>query len=375
VPAEIRSVGLNALFLDPGGTGGPETYLRGLVPALVEYAPQVRFSLVTTRRGAAALRAEGWSDSLELIAFPADEGQRARRLLAEQVLLPRLAKRRAWDLLHSLASTAPVYVDVPTVITLHDVTFLRLRTFSRATTFALRWTVVPPSRRADWLVAVSAAARDDAVAELGLGRERFSVVPNGAGRPPGEAADLDQVRRAYGLDGKRIVLSVAAKRPHKNQELLLRAAALLPEDVVIVLVGQPEPYEDRLRQLTRELAVAEKVRFLDYVSDAELEALWRLASAAAFPARAEGFGLPVLEAMAHGVAVACSNIPVFREVGGELPSYFDMDDPNAAAAAIERAFQDRAADARRARAAGFTWERTARGTWEAYERAVARARS
>ena len=369
----IRSIGLNALFLDPGRTGGPETYVRGLVPALIELAPQVSFSVVTTRRGGAALRADGWHERLEVIELPADEGQRARRLFAEQVQLPRLAARKRWDLLHSLASTAPLRVGSTSVITLHDITFLRLKTFSRLTTLALRWTVVPPARRADWLIAVSSAARSEAVDVLGLDPKRFTVVPNGAGRPPlGPVADEEQVRRTYQLIDKRVVLSVGAKRPHKNQEVLVGAAPLLPEDVVVVLAGHPEPYDAELRRFASEQGVGPKLRFLDYVADAELEALWRIADVAALPSRAEGFGLPVLEAMARGVPVACSDIPVLREVGGDVPFYFDPRDQRSAAAAISATLERgvRRTKAGIARAASFTWERAAQGTFEVYERAV-----
>ena len=262
------------------------------------------------------------------------------------------------------------------MITLHDVTFLRLKTFSRLTTLALRWTVVPPARRADWLIAVSAAARDEAVEALGLDPKRFTVVPNGAGRPPqGPVADEDEVQRRYQLIDKRVVLSVGAKRPHKNQEVLIRTAPLLPEDVVVVLAGHPEPYDAELRSVASELGVRAKLRFLDYVADAELEALWRIADLAALPSRAEGFGLPVLEAMARGVAVACSDIPVLREVGGDVPFYFDPRDPQSAAAAISAALECGAtrSEAGIARAASFTWERAAQGTFEVYERAVAAA--
>jgi glycosyltransferase involved in cell wall biosynthesis len=113
------------------------------------------------------------------------------------------------------------------------------------------------------------------------------------------------------------------------------------------------------------------VRFLEHVDDAELEGLWAVADCAAFPTRAEGFGLPVVEAMRHGVPVACSDLPVLREVGGDVPAYFDPDDAAGAAAAIVRAMADPGAVARgREHAAGFTWGETARRTLDAYERAL-----
>jgi glycosyltransferase involved in cell wall biosynthesis len=118
------------------------------------------------------------------------------------------------------------------------------------------------------------------------------------------------------------------------------------------------------------------VRLPGYVPDAELEGLWRVASCAAFPTRAEGFGLPVLEAMRRGMPVACSGIDVLREVAGEAALFFDPDDVAGAAAAIAEALE-RAGElgpAGRERAAGYSWEGAARATFEVYERAVARVR-
>src|SRR5215208_3717106 len=104
VPSPVRHVALNALFLAPGESGGPETYLRGIVPALAEESPETRFTLFTTRKGARALHEDGWSEFVKLVALPADEGERGRRLLAEQLLLPEAARRRGADVMHSLAS-------------------------------------------------------------------------------------------------------------------------------------------------------------------------------------------------------------------------------------------------------------------------------
>jgi glycosyltransferase involved in cell wall biosynthesis len=150
----------------------------------------------------------------------------------------------------------------------------------------------------------------------------------------------------------------------------------LPDDVVVVLAGRHEPYAERLRELAAELGVDARVRLTGYVSDAELERLWEMAACAAFPTRAEGFGIPVLEAMARGVPLACSDIPVLREVGGDVPRYFDAVDPRSAAAAIRAALDDAGrGPSGVARAARFSWSEAARGTMEAYERALVAART
>ena len=363
---------LNGLFLDPAGSGGPETYLRGLAPALRDAHPEARLTVATTRSGAEALRADGWGEWATIRALPCEEGQRGRRQLAEQVLLPLLARHVRADVVHSLASVAPIRVVGPAhVITLHDVTFFRMRTFGAVTTFGMRQVVSRAARHADALIAVTAAARDEIVAELSLPPERFSVVHHGATRPdPVAPAPEADVRSRYGLDGRDVVLCVASKRPHKNQELLVRAAPLLGDDAVVVLAGHPEPYDAELRALAAELGVEERVRFADYVPDADLEALWRIAGVAAFPTRAEGFGMPVLDALARGVPVVCSDLPVLREVSGGHARTFPPDDPAGAAAAIGEALRDGASPDGTAWAARFTWPAAAAGTWDAYERAL-----
>jgi glycosyltransferase involved in cell wall biosynthesis len=368
----VRSVALNALFLDPGRSGGPETYLRQLAPALAQRHPEVRFTVVTTRRGARALRADGWPAWCEVVALPCDEGDRVTRTLAEQVLLPALAARRRFDVVHSLASVAPLRLPVPSVVTLHDVTFFHMSTFGAVTTWGMKQVVARAGRNADALVAVSAAARDEICATLGIDPARFVVVPHGAGRLPAvEPTPEDVLRERYGVDGRRLVLCVAAKRPHKNQALLVRAAERLPGDVAVLLAGHPEPYAAELDRLAGDLGVADRVLRPGYVPDADLEGLWRLARCAAFPTLAEGFGLPVLEAMQRGKPVACSDLPVLHEVGGDVPFYFPPRDPAAAAEAVLAAAADDGERARAGleRAAGFSWEQAAEGTFEAYRRA------
>jgi glycosyltransferase involved in cell wall biosynthesis len=228
------------------------------------------------------------------------------------------------------------------------------------------------ARRADALITGSPAARDQICARMRLDPRSFTVVHHGF--EPGRAAKVTsaaEIRDRYVLGGSRVVLCVAAKRPHKNQELLVRAAGLLDPDVTVVLVGHAEPYELKLRALAHELDLDGRVRFEGYVPDADLEGLWSVASCAAFPTLGEGFGLPVLEALAHGVPVAGSRLPVLEEVGGPLLHYFDPHDPADAAQAIDRALVDRETARLGPRhAAAFTWAAAARATHGVYERAL-----
>jgi glycosyltransferase involved in cell wall biosynthesis len=370
----LRHVVLNALFLDPAASGGPETYLRGLAPALGTAHPDTRFTVVTTGSGARTLRTDGWQERFAIRALPCEDGQRIRRQVAEQLMLPALARGLRADVLHSLASVAPIRVPgVAHVITVHDVTFFRRRTFGAVTTWGMRQVVGRAARHADALISATRVARDDVCDELGLDPMAFTVVHHGADhRSNATATPEAEVRARYALDGVRVVLCVATKRPHKNQEVLIRALPMLEPDVVLLLAGHPEPYDAQLRALAQSLGVTARVRFADYVPPADLEALWRIAACGAFPTLAEGFGIPVVEAMARGVGVAASDIPVLREVGGDVPRFFDPHDPAAAAQAIGATLADPRAGARGpARAARFTWAAAADGTWSAYQRACA----
>ncbi len=375
----VKSVALNAMFLAPGDSGGPETYLRELVRALGGEYPGLRMTVLTTGAGERALATDGFGELAKLRALPAEEYRRLRRQVAEQLLVQVHARRSGADLLHSLASTGPVRTPgLRSVVTLHDVTFMHTPTFGRVTTWGMTQVVRRAARDADSLIAVSEAARDEICSTLGLDPSRFTVVPHGVGEVPrAEPAPEAPLRRRLGLPtGGRAVLCVAAVRPHKNQELLVRALPRLPDDVTLVLAGRHEPYAEHVSAAAARLGVADRLRLTGYLSDAELERLWALADCAAFPTRAEGFGLPVLEAMARGLPVACSDIPVLREVGGDVPEYFDPGDPEAAAAAIAAALSDPARGALgRERSAHFSWADAARGTMEAYERALAAGRT
>jgi glycosyltransferase involved in cell wall biosynthesis len=374
----VKSVALNALFLAPGESGGPETYLRELAPALAKEFSGLRLVVITTGSGRDALARDGWSDFAALRALPAEEHRRLRRQVCEQLILPIATRRARMQVLHNLSSTGPIRTPgLASVVTLHDVTFMRMTTFGRATTWGLRQVVSRAAADADALIAVSAAARDEICSVLRLDPRAFVVVPHGVGPVPRtEPSDEGRIRSKLDLDGRRAVACVAAVRPHKNQELLVRAAGRLPEDVVIVLAGHQEPYVDRLRAVARDLGVAGRLRFAGYLPNAVLERLWLLAECAAFPTQAEGFGLPVLEAMARGVPIACSDIPVLRELGGDVPRYFDPKDPEAAAAAISASLGDRERGRQGIeRAARFSWSEAARGTMEAYERALTAART
>jgi glycosyltransferase involved in cell wall biosynthesis len=298
--------------------------------------------------------------------------------------LPAAALRRGLDLVHGLANVVPLIAPgVRTVVTLHDVTWLHYPEAlpSPARRQVMTLLSIASARRADRVVTVSRAARDDAVAELGLDRGRVDVVHHGIADPPdGSVATLaDELRERMGIGSGPLVLCVAQKRAHKNLGALVRALALLErDDVRLVIPGRPTDYENELRHLAGTLGIADRVHLPGWVVEPDLEGLYRAASCFVLPSLTEGFGLPILEAMAREVPVACSDRPALREVAGDAALMFDPDDPAAVASAIERILSDatlaeRLQSAGRERSRQYTWAQTARATLESYRRALAEA--
>jgi glycosyltransferase involved in cell wall biosynthesis len=283
---------------------------------------------------------------------------------------------------HSLASTAPAAGRFVRVTTIHDLNYLVVPD-AHFGVRALGMHVLVPlaARRSHRLTVDSASTRRDLVERLRVPAERIDVVPLGLGRPPSVTpTPAAELRRRHDLGDRSVVLSLSAKRPHKNLRGLLDALARISPGrrPVAVLPGYPTPHEAELRGHAAALGIAGDVRFAGWMSDADVEGLFGLCAGFVFPSFYEGFGLPVLEAMARGVPVACSDRASLPEVAGGAALLFDPSDAGAMAAAIERllgdpAEADRLRAAGRARAAGFTWARTAELTLAAYERALASA--
>jgi len=371
-------VGLNLVFLVPGETGGMEVVARELIPALVAEAPSgTRFTAFVNREAAAA--GDGpWGELLPAVTVPVSARNRVQWVLGEQALLPRLAARAGVDLLHSLASTAPLSGRFRRVVTVHDLIYARFPDAHAGLRDRGMRVLVPGAvRRSDRVMADSQSTRDDLVELLGTDPQRIDVVPLGLGTVQREQpAPEHDVRARFELGEREVVLSLSAKRAHKNLLALIGALArIAPERrPVLVIPGYPTAHELELRARAQALGVTEDVRFPAWVSNAELEGLWSITRAFVFPSLYEGFGLPVLEAMARGVPVACSNASSLPEVAGDAALLFDPHDEAAIATALQRLLSDASLvetlRARgRERAALFTWERTARLTLDSYARA------
>ncbi|GAC1442391.1 MAG: hypothetical protein NVSMB51_22550 [Solirubrobacteraceae bacterium] len=358
-------VGLNLIFLVPGETGGMEVVARELLPELAAAAPQHRFTAFVNRDAGPG----PWEQLDGCIRVPVGVARRIEWVRAEQFLLPRLARGAGVELLHSLASTAPAHGRFKRVVTIHDLNYRRVpEAHAGLRGLGMRVLVPLAARSADRVIADSQSTKRDLIELTRTPASKIDVVALGLGTP----------RRAEPQPRPRgerpLLLTVSAKRPHKNLLALIEAVALIPDErrPQLALPGYPTWHEAELRASAAELGV--EASFPAWLSEAELEGLWDAADGFIFPSLYEGFGLPVLEAMGRGVPVACSDASSLPEVAGDAALLFDPRDTHSIAVAIERLLSDQELRARlvragRERAAQFTWERCAQGTLAAYARA------
>jgi glycosyltransferase involved in cell wall biosynthesis len=370
-------VGLNLLYLVPGETGGGEIYARRLVPALARARPEVELVAFVNREAFDTLGQESLGPGVQLVRVDVSGRSRLRRVAAEQVALPRLLRRGGVELLHSLGTTTPLRPGVPSVVTLYDVIYAsHPEAHKRLMRAGMRVLVPLAARRADRIITLSRASAGEITRFLGVPPEQIDVV-HLAGRPPGEATPAALLRERYALGDSPLVLSVSARRPHKNLVRLLQAFAGIRSrpQPLLVLPGYSTAFDDDLADQVRKLKLGDRVSFLGWIPDADLEGLYAEAECLVFPSLAEGFGLPVLEALERGLPVACSRASSLPEVAGEAARYFDPLDVEDLRTAVDELLGDpelrsSLAEAGRRQARAFSWERAAEQTFASYARAL-----
>jgi glycosyltransferase involved in cell wall biosynthesis len=310
----------------------------------------------------------------------------SRRLLWEQIELPALLRRYEVDLLHSPHHHTPIFAR-PTfrrVVTVHDVTFMLLpRRYPFVRRLYMEAVTRASAHVADAIIVPSEAVRTDLIKALGP-ELPIAVVSEAAGaqyRPLTDESVLEDVRRRYDLPS-RFVLSVGSLEPGKNRgRIILAYHELLKSgdtDAPLAIVGQQAWRHEADQQLIESLVLQDHVRFLGYVPDVDMPALYSSASALVFPSLYEGFGLPVLEAMACGSPVITSNVGATAEVGEGAAILIDPRSVHAIVSALREVLADeelRAGLRKRglARVREFSWARAARETLSVYQVAAARS--
>lgn len=347
----------------PGGTG---RYTVELAHALVDTAPA----------GTELSGWTAWHRDLRPAVVPGISGPTRlplpRRLLAEAWARGTGPRPRHADVVHAPTLQVPPSDPAALVVTVHDaVPWTHPETM---TPRGVRWHRVMAARAAQAaaLVVPTVAVRDELSRHLDI-RGQIHVVGEGVSAALGVPIDVDRRAEALGLDGSPFIVSLATLEPRKGLDLLLRALAVTADATApLLVVGQPGWGGVDPIGMARDLGLPEgRVRVLGRLSDADLATVLSRATLLVAPSRAEGFGLPVLEAMAAGVPVVSSDAPALAEVGGGATVLAPVGDVGALAGAVARVLEDgdlreRLSLAGLARAGAFTWEETARRMWQIY---------
>ena len=373
---QVTRLGLDLLFLIPRESGGRETYARELISAMLELDPAIRATAFANREAEGELR-RTYGSQLSVVGLPVTARRPGQWAIGELALLPVAAARAGVEIVHSLANFAPAHGRFHRVITIHDLQYRAvpqlLTAARRAATAAM---IGLAARKADRIIAVSESGARELAASLPVPRERIEVIPNGVGTPVSDAVPEAELRDRYAIGNRRVVLSISTALPHKNLGALFGALALLaPERRPLLVIAGLGTDGAPVRERARAAGVETDIRLLGYQPPEVLEGLYRLARCVVMPTLYEGFGLPVLEAMARGVPVACSAIPSLRELVGDSALMFSPQRTSEIAAAIEQLVLDDAlrrelGEAGRGRASQFSWRRAAETTLACYRKVL-----
>jgi glycosyltransferase involved in cell wall biosynthesis len=327
---------------------GDETYVASLLAELAQLEHGLALGAVTRRPDLVpppirALRLDARSQTLRM----------AYRL-------PRLLRRLGPRLAH-FQHAVPLAARVPAVVTIHDLSFERDPHLMGLRDRLVFKAAVPRSvRRATRVIAVSEATKRDLVELYGVPEGKVTVIPNGvdaAFHPNGASVE----RPPYAL-------FVGALHRRKDPLAAVEALALVGGDLRLVVVGPDKGLGAKTHQRAAELGVGERVHLAGHVAKQELAELYRGAACLVFPSRYEGFGLPVLEAMASGVPVVATSAGSVPEIAGDAAILVQPGRPAELAGGIERALadRDRLVEAGLARARSYSWRETASRTLDLY---------
>ena len=367
-------IGVNALYMIPGGVGGTEIYLRCLLAELAEIDRENQYVIFTNRETGADLVPE--RPNFQWAPQPVRALSRPARILWEQTGLPLAARRHRIDVLFNPGFTSPVLCSCPTVTVFHDLQHKRHPEY-------FRWFDLPfwrmflflSAHRSKILLGDSEATRADLLRYYRLPGQKVRAVPLGV-----DSRFFEIGRQRSERQEQPYLLAVSTLHPHKNFERLIRAFREFRRtrpDFQLVIAGIRGFRTDAIEELIGDLGLRDSVRLTGWIPREELYGLFLGAFAFVYPTTFEGFGLPVAEALAAGIPTACSAIEPVKSIAGDAAVQFDPEDEASILDALVRLTSDkqlrtRLAEAGPRQAAEFSWRKTAAATLAALKDASRR---
>ena len=351
-----KRIAVNLLFLVPGDVGGSEEYAVRTLQAFARHGPSDIRPVLFLQESLQEAHPD-LCDEFEVVASPGDGRSRIRRIASESTWLAR--RTGGFDVVHHVGGRIPMRSSRPVVVTVHDLQpFDHPEHFSVLKEGFLSWSVPRSLRRADVVVTLSGAVSAQIVAQFGVDPERIAIVASG----------IERIMECPApMPSSPVVIYPAASYPHKNHAVLVEAFSRIADrhpEARLVLTGGPGRAEGSLIVAVEQSGLAHRIERTGRIPSDELAARLAGASVLAFPSLYEGFGIPVLEAMAAGVPVIVGSGTPAEDVAGGAGWSVDPDDVTGWAEALDRALGDAgarrvAAEAGLRRAAEFSWEASA----------------
>lgn len=380
-------IGLNAISFVPGKMGGTETYFRNLVSLLQQHDCENSYTIICDKRFTSEFQSSNPRFSVKNINYAKPSLKWFVRGIVRNVLNLDILK---WDVSgidvdvihHPFTVLTPPRLSIPSVLTFWDMQQeFYPEFFSKSELLKRKRTFRASAEEATRIIVSAAFTKRCLIEKYAIEPSKIKVIYTGFSSHYGVVADqekLTQVRNKYGLD-KPFLYYPAATWPHKNHKNLLEALKILRDerqfDGQLVLTGVAMKSHGEINSHVERLGLADMVKVLGYLDYAELPYLYNIAALMVFPSFFEGFGIPLVEAMACGCPVVCSDATSLPEIVGSAGLLFDPASPRDIAAKIWRAWSNQGVR-NEMRAAGlervalFNWVETAKSTLEVYKEAA-----
>lgn len=375
-------IGINCLSIVPGQHGGAETYLVQLVQHLLQIDKSNKYYLFLTPGNRKLFESTG-SENVKLIDCSISNDSRFTRIGWEQFRLSAIVSKLEIDVFHSPGNTAPITMKSPIVLSIQSLHAFKFpKIFPIHKRYYRQILTRLSVKKAARVIAVSSDTKADIVSLFSIPESAINVIYEGVGpefQPHSSTSD-NQIIANYNIT-EPFIFCPSSLYPYKNIKRLLQAFSILKQDCnvqeTLVVAGiDALGHKAELEQKAKKLHVSDHYNFLGMVPYSEMPSFYRKASLVVYPSLSETFGLPLLESMACGTAVVCSDRTSLPEVGGNAVHYFDPTESISMANAIysvitNESLREDLVEKGFDRAQRFPWTQTAAETLKAYISAVA----